>query len=160
MRVVIIGECFQLSRQIERVPEKHVIEIFAADGADQPFDERMRNRRVRNRFDLLDREDAQVGEPAVKAKQRIVVGANVLRCRLWPAVARLNIRQAETPSMLADSTPKPTMRRVKTSMTSITQWLRRRIDSQRKRSMLQRLSLAWAINASQEGPVPPESSGR
>jgi hypothetical protein len=62
--------------------------------------------------------------------------------------------------MQADSTPKPTMRRVKTSMTSITQWLRRRIDSQRKRSMLQRLSFEWAMNVSQDGPVAPASPGR
>ena len=35
MRVVIIRECVQLSRQVDRVPEEHVIEIFSADGADQ-----------------------------------------------------------------------------------------------------------------------------
>ena len=58
MRVVIIGECLQLPRQVDRVPEEHVIEIFAADGADQAFNERMRNRRAWNRLDLLDREDA------------------------------------------------------------------------------------------------------
>ncbi len=53
MRVVIIRECAQLSRQVDRVPEEQVIEIFAADGADQPFNERMRNRGVRNRLDLV-----------------------------------------------------------------------------------------------------------
>ena len=79
MRVVIIGERAQLPRQVDRVPEKHVIEIFAADGADQPFNERMRNRRVRNRLDLLDREDAQVGQPTVEAEQRVVIGADMLR---------------------------------------------------------------------------------
>ena len=79
MRVVIIRECVQLSRQVDRVPEEHVIEIFAADGADQPLNERMRNWRVRNRLDLLDREDAQVGEPTVKAEQRIVIGADTFR---------------------------------------------------------------------------------
>ena len=79
---------------------------------------------------------------------------SVLTClgRLWPEQAHLNIRHAETPSMLPGSTPKPTIRRLKTSMTSITQWLRSKIDSQPKKSMLQRLSLAWAINASQEEP--------
>ena len=60
VRVVIIRECVQLSRQVGRVPEEHVIEIFAADGADQPFDERMRNWGVRSRLDLSDRQDAQV----------------------------------------------------------------------------------------------------
>jgi hypothetical protein len=68
MRVVIIRECFQLSRQVDRAPEEQVIEIFAADRADQPFNERMRNWRVRNRFDLIDREDAQVSQPPVEAE--------------------------------------------------------------------------------------------
>lgn len=79
MRVVIIREGVQLSRQVDRVPEEHVIEIFAADGADQPFNERVRDRGVRNRLDLLDLADAQVGEPAVEAKERVMVGADVFR---------------------------------------------------------------------------------
>ena len=79
MRVVIIRERVQLPRQVNRVPEEHVIEIFAADGANQPFNERMRNRRVRNRIDLFDRADAQVGQPPVEAEQRIMIGANTLR---------------------------------------------------------------------------------
>mgnify|MGYP003299295094 CR=1 FL=1 len=45
----------------------------------QPFAERMRDRNVRNRLDLVDLEDAQVGEPTVKAKQRIVICAEVFR---------------------------------------------------------------------------------
>ena len=68
IRVVISGERVQLSRQVDRVPEEHVIEIFAADGADQPFNEWMRNRRVRSRFDLGDCEDAQVSQPTVEAE--------------------------------------------------------------------------------------------
>lgn len=79
MRVVIIREGVQLSRQVDRVPEEHVIEIFAAHGADQPFNERVRDRGVRNRLDLLDLADAQVGEPAVEAKERVMVGADVFR---------------------------------------------------------------------------------
>ena len=78
-RVVIVPERLQLPRQVDYIPEEHAIEIFVANGADQPFDERMRNRDLRNRFDLLDFEYAQVGEPTVKAKQRIVVGADVFR---------------------------------------------------------------------------------
>jgi hypothetical protein len=35
MRVVIVDECVQFSRQVDRVPEEDVIEILAADGADQ-----------------------------------------------------------------------------------------------------------------------------
>jgi hypothetical protein len=41
LRVVIAAEHFQLARQGERVPEKHLIEDLAPDRADQPFDEWM-----------------------------------------------------------------------------------------------------------------------
>ena len=34
-RVVIIPECLQLARQIERIPEQHLVEILAPDRADQ-----------------------------------------------------------------------------------------------------------------------------
>ena len=77
VRVVISRESVQLTCQVDRAPEEHVIEIFAADGADQAFNERMRNWRVRNRLDLLDLEDAEVSEPAVEAKERVVIGAEV-----------------------------------------------------------------------------------
>ena len=77
--IVIIPECLQLARQVERVPEQHLVEILAPDRADQPFDERMRNRDVRNGFDLLDLEYPQVGEPTVESKQRVMVGADVFR---------------------------------------------------------------------------------
>jgi hypothetical protein len=56
MRVVIIPEFVQLVRQIDRVPEEHAIEIFAANRADQTSDKRMPNRDVRNGLDLLDLE--------------------------------------------------------------------------------------------------------
>ncbi len=79
LRVVIDLELFQLPDEVDCVPEKHVIEILAAHGADQPFYERMRNRRVWNRFDLLDGEDAQVGEPPMEAEQWIVIGADTFR---------------------------------------------------------------------------------
>jgi len=79
MAVVIIRECVQLSRQVDRVPEEYVIELFASTGADKPFTERMRDRSVRNRLDLLDLEDAQVGEPTVEAEQRFVIGTDMFR---------------------------------------------------------------------------------
>jgi hypothetical protein len=66
----MVPKCLQLPRQIDHVPEEHAIEIFSANRADQPFDERMRNGRVRNRLDLLDLEYAQVGEPAVESPGR------------------------------------------------------------------------------------------
>ena len=56
--IVIIPEVAQLSHQIARIPEEHSVKILTANGADQPFDERMRNWGVRNRLDLLDIENA------------------------------------------------------------------------------------------------------
>ena len=92
VRVVVICECVQLTRQVARVPEEYAVEIFAADRADQPFDERMRNWRVRSPLDLLDRKDAKVGDPAVKAKQWIVIRTDVLRQILARAGA-MNVNQ-------------------------------------------------------------------
>ena len=77
--VVISLELSQLPLKIDRIPEKHAIKALAPDRPDQPFDERMRNRDVRNRFDRIDLQNPQVGEPPVKAKQRIVVSAEVFR---------------------------------------------------------------------------------
>lgn len=55
---------------------------------------------------------------------------------------------------------KPMSRRVKTSVTNMIQWLRKRIDSQRNRSTLQRLSLTLPMNVSHDGPLVFEPSGR
>ncbi len=77
--VVIDPERFQLALLVERIPEKDVIEILATNCADYTFHKRTRNRHMRNRLDLADFEHAQVGKPAMKAKQWIMVGADVLR---------------------------------------------------------------------------------
>ena len=79
MGVVIVSELSQLPRQVHRVPEKHAIQVLAPDRADQALNEGMRNRDVWNRLDLLDLEDAQVGQPTVEAEQRIVIGADTFR---------------------------------------------------------------------------------
>jgi hypothetical protein len=71
MVVVVIPEGLQLSRQIGRVPEEDAVQVLAPDRADQTLNERMRYRCVGYRLDLLDLADAQVGEPAVEAKQRV-----------------------------------------------------------------------------------------
>ena len=46
--IVISGELIELALQIEPVPEQAVIEIFASDRADQPFDKRVRARHKRD----------------------------------------------------------------------------------------------------------------
>ena len=44
LSVVIVLDLFQFPYEVDRIPEEHVIETFAAHGPDQPFNERMRNR--------------------------------------------------------------------------------------------------------------------
>ena len=63
MRVVMVPIVVQLARQVNDVPEECPIKVLTPDGSDQPFDERMRDRSVRDRLDLLDPEHPQVGEP-------------------------------------------------------------------------------------------------
>jgi hypothetical protein len=79
MLVVIVPEFVQLVRQVYGVSEKYPIKILTPDSSDQPFDEWMRDRSVRNRLDFLDLEYPQVGEPAVESKQRIVIRTQVCR---------------------------------------------------------------------------------
>ena len=53
VRVVIISKIAQLAPELERVPEEHAIEKFTPKRADQSFNERMRNRGIWNRLDLV-----------------------------------------------------------------------------------------------------------
>lgn len=82
MAVIVIAQGLQLSRQIGCVPEEDEVQVLAPDRADQTLNKRMRSRYAGDRLDLLDTADAQVGTPAVEAKQRIVIGADMLRWRL------------------------------------------------------------------------------
>ena len=66
--VVIISELFQLSLQVDRVPDEHVIKKLPSYRPDQPFHERMGHGYVRDRLDLFDLEYAQVGEPTTGTK--------------------------------------------------------------------------------------------
>jgi len=78
IRAVVGPEIIQLPRELERVPIGHAIKVLTSDRADETLDERMRNRRVGDRLDLLDLKHAQVGNPTVKPKQGIMVGADAL----------------------------------------------------------------------------------
>ena len=60
--VVIIPECLELARQVDRVPEQHAIEVLAADSADKPFYEWMRSRDIGHRLDLIDLEEEQFAQ--------------------------------------------------------------------------------------------------
>ena len=66
--VVIISELFQLSRQVDGVPDQHVVKKLPPYRPDQPFHERMGHGYVRDRLDLFDLEYAQVGEPTMETK--------------------------------------------------------------------------------------------
>src|SRR5271169_4338640 len=54
MRVVIIFELFQLSLQVDGVPDQHVVQKLPSYRANQPFHKRMRHGYIRDRFDLFD----------------------------------------------------------------------------------------------------------
>ena len=54
--IVVSLEFAQLARQIDCIPEEQAIKNLAPHRADQSFNERMRNRDVRNGLDLIDLE--------------------------------------------------------------------------------------------------------
>jgi hypothetical protein len=66
--VVIISELFQLSLQVDGVPDEHVIKKLSSYRPDQPFHERMRHGHERHRLGLFDLEYAQVGGPTMETK--------------------------------------------------------------------------------------------
>jgi hypothetical protein len=56
--VVVNPELFQLSFQVDCVPDEHVVKKLPSYRADQPFHKRMGHGYVRDRLDLVDLEDA------------------------------------------------------------------------------------------------------
>jgi hypothetical protein len=82
MTVKIALEIKELHLQISGRPEQRLIETFAANRADQAFDEWMRQRHVRHRLDGFHLEDSQIRLSLVESVQRIMVRAEVGRRRL------------------------------------------------------------------------------
>ena len=82
MSIVEVLEFEQFLFQVGRGPEQDSVQAFSSQGADQPFDKRMRHRNIRNTLDLAHAQHPQVGLPLVEPVQRIVVGAEVFRCRM------------------------------------------------------------------------------
>jgi hypothetical protein len=77
--VVEVGpEIEQFILQICTRPEQHVIQIFASNGANEPFHERMRQGNVGDGLDFCHFQDPQIGLPLVELIKRIMVGAEVL----------------------------------------------------------------------------------
>lgn len=82
MGIVEILKLSEFSPKIRRTPERHLVEILAPERTDEPFDERVGERDIRDGLDFIDLEHPQVRPPAVKFEQRIVIGAEVTRQRL------------------------------------------------------------------------------
>ncbi len=77
MTVVIFLKLPQFSFKIGSCPVEDVIQQFSPNRSDQPFDERMGQRDVRDGFQLVDIKDPQVGAPLSELKQRIVIAAQI-----------------------------------------------------------------------------------
>ena len=60
MPVKVPLEIEELPLQISGRPEQGAVQTFAPNGADQPFNERMRERHVRHNLDLFHVEDPQI----------------------------------------------------------------------------------------------------
>ncbi len=68
MGVEIGLELGKLALQVHGISEEHAIEVFVAESSNQPFNEWVLHRRVRNRFDLIDLEHTQFFEPEMEAE--------------------------------------------------------------------------------------------
>lgn len=84
--IVVVPEQAQLSFEIAGTPEGNVIQQLSTYGSDQSLDERVRQWHVRHGFDLAHIKDPEIGPPALKLEQRIVVAAEVLGERGAPAI--------------------------------------------------------------------------
>src|SRR2546428_14074404 len=82
MTVKVALEIKELQLQISGRPEQRPVETFAADRADQAFDEWMRQRHVRHRLDGFHVQDSRIRLPLVESVQRIMIRAEVGRRRL------------------------------------------------------------------------------
>ncbi len=76
--IVIVSEAIQFALQIGGIPEQDGIQEFEAYRADQSFHEGMRERNVKNCFDLFNLEDTKVRLPLVIGEERVVIGAQIL----------------------------------------------------------------------------------
>jgi hypothetical protein len=80
--IVVASESGELALKIQSVPEPEVVQILSPDGADQPFNERMRAGHEGYGLDLVNFEYPQVRSAAMESEQRIVVRTQMLRERL------------------------------------------------------------------------------
>ena len=75
MTIVEPLEIEELHLEVSGRPEYRVIQTLAPNGADQPFDKRMREWHVRHGLDVRHLKDSQIGLPLVEPIQRIMIRA-------------------------------------------------------------------------------------
>ena len=119
--IVISLEFAQLPRPIDCIPEEHAIKILAHESCRSVFhrtDAKLRTYGTDLILSIL-----SIRRFAIQRWKRNSGPLSALRClgNGWAEIAELNVRQTDTPWIRAGATPKPMMRRVKTSMTSITE---------------------------------------
>src|SRR5580700_4175447 len=78
MVVEVSPEIQQFILEICARPEQPVIQIFASNGANEPFHEGMRQGNVGDGLDFCHLQDPQIGLPLVELIERIMVRAEVL----------------------------------------------------------------------------------
>jgi hypothetical protein len=100
MTIVVTPELEELQLQIGGRPEEGTIQAFPSNRANEPFDEGMRERRVRHRLDFLHVKDAQVRLPLVELIQPIMVRAEVCREALR---SRRSIEHPAQPPAIRDA---------------------------------------------------------
>jgi hypothetical protein len=71
--VEVVSELVEFSLEILRVPVEEMVEIFAPDGANEPFHERMRYGHIGHRGHWVDTKDTEVCFPLKELKERVVV---------------------------------------------------------------------------------------
>ena len=79
MAIIVMFEIKQLRLQVRRRPEQGAVQALPPKGPDQPFHERMRQGRVRHRFDIFHFEHPEIGPPLVEPEQWIVIRTEVFR---------------------------------------------------------------------------------
>jgi hypothetical protein len=73
MLIKISLEIEELCLQIQRCPEERPVQALATYRADQPFNQRMRQRDIGYCLDFRYVQDAQIGLPLLKPIRRIVI---------------------------------------------------------------------------------------
>ncbi len=79
MIVVVVGKVIQFILQIDFIPEQRLIQILASYCANKSFYIRMRDRRKGNRLHFFNFQDAKIGFPAMKLKERVVICTYTVR---------------------------------------------------------------------------------